>query len=53
MQAELTRSEGHDPLNHSVEAVLPGVHSRLAAHTNELASLRDAMLARIQSTKHR
>ena len=45
MEAELTRAEASNPMDHSVEAVLPGVHSRLAAHTNEVAALKEGMIA--------
>ena len=39
MEEELSQTEENNPLTHNLEAVLPGVHSRLAAQTNEVTAL--------------
>ena len=40
VRVELEHSNDNNPIDHSLEAVLPGVHTRLAAQTNEITTMR-------------
>ena len=40
MEEELSTSQDHNPLDHSLEAVLPGVHERMASTQSEVASIK-------------
>ena len=44
MKVELQRSDGSSPLDLSIEAVLPGVHARMAAQQADLLALRESMV---------
>lgn len=49
MRNELEIAKGNDPFNHSVETVLPGVHSRMQATHSEVVCLRND-LSRLEAT---
>ena len=47
MERQLLDSESNNPLDHSIEAILPGVHSRMATTQAEVASASVALDSRL------
>ena len=58
MERQLLDSESNNPLDHSIEAILPGVHSRMATTQAEVASASrkidalDSRLDRLENMQH-
>lgn len=53
MEAALHHGEQNNPLDHSIEAVLPGVHARMAATASEVAAVNNKIDSNFEKLESR